>query len=335
MGASYKHHAILQRLDVTHVNGGVPVFYSHASFGNAADWENIPLLFAEPVDGVLHHPESPAEWAAVDNGETPIGFRRAGYVRSAHIPEDGAARLEAELILEDEEAERLAKAGTLGISTGVRALTDADGRIVGEIRPNHVLLFAQGTCPNCFPNDKGAMLMNVTADTGVGVHTMTETNEFELSEKDRGFFASLFEKMHKNTEEASQAEDLERQKAADLERQNKELAAEVEQLKNVIAARDKAEAEAKEQAERDAAWNGLKNSLPAGWLGANESATRTEFETNPAAFAGRIAQHMTKLANAEQKPAGSPSCGCVKTAEEQLKNTLAENQKQIGYTPME
>ncbi len=51
MGAPYKHHAILQCLDVTHVNGGVPVFYSHESFGNADDWEHIPLLFAEPKDG--------------------------------------------------------------------------------------------------------------------------------------------------------------------------------------------------------------------------------------------------------------------------------------------
>ncbi|HJJ57589.1 MAG TPA: hypothetical protein O0X40_05340 [Methanocorpusculum sp.] len=137
MGASYKHHAILQRLDVTHVNGGVPVFYSHESFGNADDWENIPLLFAEPEGGVLHHPESPAEWALIDNGAIPAGFRRAGSVLSAEIPEDGAARLEAELILEDEEAERLAKAGTLGISTGVRAHTDVAGRGCLRKRQTH------------------------------------------------------------------------------------------------------------------------------------------------------------------------------------------------------
>ena len=334
MGASYKHHAILQRLDVTHVNGGVPVFYSHESFGNADDWENIPLLFAEPDVGVLHHPESSAEWDATDDGAIPAGFRYAGYVRSAYLPEDGAARLEAELILEDEEAERLAKAGTLGISTGVRARTDADGKITGTVRPNHVLLFAQGACPNCFPNDKGAMLMNVLENTA-GVHTMTDTKtEFELSEKDRGFFASLIEKMHKNTEEPDQTEDL-TQKAAELERRNKELAEELEQLKNVIAARDKAEAEAREQEKRDAAWNGLKNSLPAGWLGENEAETRAAFETDPSKFAGRIALHMAKLSNAEQKPEGNASCGCMKTAEERLQNTLAENQKKIGYTPME
>ena len=310
MGEPFYHHAILQRLGSYLPNASQDVFYSPESFTNAEAWEGVPLIFAEVVDSTITHPD----FDAVSNHDLPDNYRVVGQVGWAFLPQDGQPRLEAQLEITDAAVEQIARDGLLGLSTGFSAQIIPDGdsaRIVGTVSPNHVLLFQQGACPNCFPNDNGAMFLNVKEN-----ETMTEDTEV------KSMFQKIMDKLT-NTKEA--ADTTQAQPVADAEKV---------QLQNTIDALtkelDAMKADAA-QREKDAAWANIKNTLPEGWLGAKESETRAEFENSKDAFYQRLMAHKAEFSNT--KAEGSVACGCKASTEAQLKNALEENLKKIGFRP--
>lgn len=310
MGEPFYHHAILQRLGSYLPNASQDVFYSPESFTNAEAWGGVPLIFAEVVNSTIVHPD----FDAVLNHDLPDNYRVVGQVGWAFLPQDGQPRLEAQLEITDAAVEQIARDGLLGLSTGFSAQIIPDGdraRIVGTVSPNHVLLFQQGACPNCFPKDNGAMFLNIKED-----EIMTEDNEVK----------SMFQKiMDKLTNTKESAETPQAQPAADAEKV---------QLQNTIDALtkelDAMKAEAA-QREKDAAWANIKNSLPEGWLGAKEAETRAEFENSKDAFYAKLMAHKAEFSNT--KAEGSVACGCKASTEAQLKNALEENLKKTGFRP--
>lgn len=119
-------------------------------------WEGIPLVFAQKhPDLDLFETDQAAALAQV-NGVI------AGYTRNPRVVLEGRPRLMAALEVVNEDVVALYHAGQLSLSTAFYAQV-RDRKIVGGIRPNHVLLFKEtGTVQ---PNDYGALVSN-TQETG-------------------------------------------------------------------------------------------------------------------------------------------------------------------------
>ena len=310
MGEPFRHQVILQRLGSYLPNAGENVFYSPESFVNAEAWQGIPLAFVDAVGATITHPD----FDAVSNHNLPDNYRVVGQIGWAYIPLEGQPRLEAILEITDAYVEQIARDGLLGLSTGFSAqiIPDGDGaRIVGTVEPNHVLLFEQGACENCFPNDNGAMFLNVKEN-----ETMTEDTEV------KSMFQKIMDKLT-NTKEA--AETPQAQPVADAEKV--QLQNTIDALTNELDAM-KADTV---QREKDAAWANIKNTLPEGWLGAKEADTRAEFENNKDAFYAKLMTHKAEFSNT--KAQGASSCGCNASEEEMHKKAIMENTKKTGFSP--
>lgn len=310
MGEPFRHQVILQRLGSYLPNAGENVFYSPESFVNAEAWQGIPLAFVDAVGATITHPD----FDAVSNHNLPDNYRVVGQIGWAYIPLEGQPRLEAILEITDAYVEQIARDGLLGLSTGFSAqiIPDGDGaRIVGTVEPNHVLLFEQGACENCFPNDNGAMFLNVKEN-----ETMTEDTEV------KSMFQKIMDKLT-NTKEA--AETPQAQPVADAEKV--QLQNTIDALTNELDAM-KADTV---QREKDAAWANIKNTLPEGWLGAKEAETRAEFENNKDAFYAKLMTHKAEFSNT--KAQGASSCGCNASEEEMHKKAIMENTKKTGFSP--
>ena len=310
MGEPFRHQVILQRLGSYLPNAGENVFYSPESFVNAEAWQGIPLAFVDAVGATITHPD----FDAVSNHNLPDNYRVVGQIGWAYIPLEGQPRLEAILEITDAYVEQIARDGLLGLSTGFSAqiIPDGDGaRIVGTVEPNHVLLFEQGACENCFPNDNGAMFLNVKEN-----ETMTEDTEV------KSMFQKIMDKLT-NTKEA--AETPQAQPVADAEKV--QLQNTIDALTNELDAM-KADTV---QREKDAAWANIKNTLPEGWLGAKEADTRAEFENNKDAFYAKLMAHKAEFSNT--KAQGASSCGCDASEEEMHKKAIMENTKKTGFSP--
>lgn len=320
MGEPFHHFAIIQRLGSYLTHDGRDVFYSPESFLNTEAWEGVPLIYSDVVEGAISHPDF--EW--VDGNNLPPEYRVVGRVGWAFVPREGQPRLEAQLEITDAYVEQIARDGLLGLSTGFSAQTIPDGEtdiITGTITPNHILLFQQGACPNCFPRDNGALFLN----------TKEKDNNMSDDAETKSLLIQIRDKLFGNTAEVEPAaESAEAQPEA--ETSYADLAAENEQLKNTVDALtqelDAIKAEAA-QREKDAAWANIKNTLPEGWLGAKEAETRAEFENNKDAFYQRLMAHKASFTNA--KAMGTTSCGCKPTAEAQLVNALEELKKKTGF----
>lgn len=336
----YTHIATIQRLEVALEYSDIGrLFFSRDSFTNTEAWQGIPLVYVEVINEAVRHPDENDVTART----LKEGQRFVGYVAAAYIPKEGQPRLDAAVCITDAEVEALAKAGELGLSTGFGANiepaspNEGEYRIVGQVQPNHIAVFHQGACPNCYPRDHGALFLNLQ-------ETDKMTEETKLDAESRGLLQRIHDKLFAadNTQPEASAEPAgetmtETQepevKTAELDNVAAEKDAIITELKNTIEQMKQAEI----QRQKDEQWETLKNSLPAGWLGEHEAETRKEFETSPAAFTLRVLNHTKTFANTEAKPAqGTASCGCPKTAEA-VKNTLDEQAKQykLGYTPME
>lgn len=103
------------------------------------DWNNIPVIYHE--DGI-----HPTDFEAVkDNpfkAAKNIGGKMVGRVKNPHIVVEGGARLMAELVIDENEAEieHLWQTGKLFPSTAFSTHSDGD-KITTPPVPNHVLIF--------------------------------------------------------------------------------------------------------------------------------------------------------------------------------------------------
>ncbi|MBE6506411.1 MAG: hypothetical protein E7Z72_00595 [Methanocorpusculum parvum] len=314
MGDPFFHEVTLQRLGTYLPYGDTEVFFSPESFRDTRVWENIPLIYAEPKDDAISHPD----FASVTTGHLPENMRFVGHVYGAYIPQEGQPRLTATLAITDVKVEELVRQGRVGLSTAFASaeleLSEGVNRIIGTILPNHVLLFEQGACPNCYPRDNGALFFN-TMETD----KMPETEDNET----KGILKSikaLLENMkaEKTLQETKEAEDAH--------------SAEIAQLKNTISELEAKLADAENarlQTERDNAWNTIRANVPEGWLGAKEGETRKLFENDKDLFYKNLMEHNNTYA-AGIKAEG---CGCsTQDKEAQLRNNIKESEKKTGYS---
>lgn len=307
MGDTFYHDVILNRLAVFHRHEGRDVYYSPESFANAADWENIPVIYAPTGGENIEHPD----FGAVASGNLPDQYVLAGRVAYGYVPSEGEDRLCAVLGIENPEVEQLARNGNLAISTGFYAdhiSQEGADRVVGTIRPNHVLVFPRGACPSCWSNDDGAMFLNLSAaaneETPMAAPIDNET---------RGLIHQMWNKICNNSPkrpETPESADKPKtepdktdmtdstDKTAELQAANTKLAAENAQLRAEMDTRAK-----------DELWNTVKATveLPAGWLGDNEPRTRSKFENNKDLFYLELIQHNAKIPHANR---AEGKCAC-------------------------
>ena len=351
-GEPFYHNVILQRLNAYHNNNGKQVYYSRESFLNVDAWQNIPLIFKATAGETesINHPD----YTDVGTGQYAPGERVVGSVQEAFVSDYGAPTLRALLAITDPEVEQIARNGKLGLSTAFLCEEIQEGdsedavRLIGEVKPNHVLLFEEGACPNCWPNDGAAMFENIQSGETARIEPET-----------RGFIKSLYNKffgIQKNNTQPEQMQNpakvpesnndsgdvpeeepekvKEKIKMED-ENLNKEINAlkqQVAELTNTIAERDCTITEMKDaevQRAKDAQWATLKNTLPAGWLGEREAETRAAYEADKDAFYLKLLSHREQYGNVTPAQ-GTKSCGCKK-AEEQIKNIQTDVMSTTGF----
>ena len=158
------HDVTLQRLNVYHKNNGHRVYYDAQHFASTVNaWNTIPVIYTETDPGTpAQHPRA----EDVLNDTLPSQFHKVGSISNARLAEAGEPVLKAAITFTDSLIEAKANAGRLTLSTGLASREAKDEkipgatRIAGPVTPNHVLVFERGACPNCFPNDAGAMFHN-------------------------------------------------------------------------------------------------------------------------------------------------------------------------------
>ena len=279
------HDVILQRLDTLIKNNGRMIHYTAEAFENVDAWRGIPVIYAKSNGKSLKHPDG----ASVTAGNLPAEYQTVGRVTGA-TKGTGEPVLRGVLQIDDPELDRKAAAGMLSLSTGFGgqiANINGQGKLTGQVTPNHVLIFDRGACPNCYPNDNSARFENIMEDDPMDEESrgiLKKISEyFENLKPAENVQEEIKETMVDNTEEIKNLTD-----------ENATLKAKLEEMENAAILKEK-----------EAAWIEMKNILPEGWLGAKEAETRKEFESNPAAFAVKATKFNAENATAAKGAEGS------------------------------
>ena len=263
-----EHESILQTLDrvLSSGDGKDQRFYRSQDFTNAADWTGVPLIFAQTHPDMNAYTKDPTAELA------KIGGRVVGDVKDPKIDMKGHARLLANCDITDAEVEALNAEGKISLSTGFYSLIgkDKDGvaTTAGPVQPHHVLLFLETRTD--LPRDLGTGLLNKGPEA---------TEIVEMSEKEETNMAPLLNELTASKAELkNKGEELEQVKLAMTAKD-----AELVEMKNKL--------DAIEKAEKDAKWEGLKNSyVPPGLVAkeSDEKALRDLMEKDPIAFINKV-----------------------------------------------
>ena len=204
------HDVRLQRLDISLPYSRVPsgkLKYDVDNFaGTEGAWDKTLAVFVPPgvpiqhVDHVAFANDPHCEAAR-------LGYKIAGHHENTNVISKGPGepRMMTKAVFTDPEADRLATEGKLSVSSGFDANIDSEGsRMVGPVRPNHVLYFLRGQ-PTAFgteatPNDLGAMVdniseevQNVTAGCRIAIGDIyPQKNWADLTDEQKDHIRSLF-----------------------------------------------------------------------------------------------------------------------------------------------
>lgn len=314
------HDVTLQRLDVYHDHGH-PVFYDSRYFAPTVNlWNTVPVIYADIEPGApVKHPR----FEDVTNGTLPPEYRVVGNVSGTHIPIAGERVLKGIVSFSDKEMEQLANAGDLSLSTGLSSPEAPDGRrrgatrIAGPVTPNHVLVFRRGACPNCYPNDNGAMF-----------HNLQEPDMPD--DETKGLLKTIADALTRR--EPAPVQHVNLTEFENLKKELETAKAQTAELVNLKQELETLKAE-KATAEKDTKWNAMKANLPEGWLGAKEPETRKEFEADPGAFALKVVAFKNTQPQ-EQQAEGTGATGgsgdAESTEEQKFANMAAEVAKATG-----
>ena len=172
-----------------------------------------------------------------------IGGRIVGNVQDPSLDMHGHARLVGICDISDKEVETLNTEGKISLSTGFYAMmgTDKDGvkTTAGPVKPHHVLLFEETRTDQ--PRDLGTGLLNQSKGKDGNMP------EKEKDEQNVNMAPLLQELNASKVELKAKGEELEKSKAEVTKKD-----AEIEAMRNKLAAIEKAD--------KDAKWEGLKNS---------------------------------------------------------------------------
>lgn len=320
------HNAILQRLDVSHINDEIETFYNVDSFRNTDAWKDAPVFLALKSQVSTENIRHLTREEVLSGNYPKDEFRLVGRVNSASIPDGGEPKLLGNITINDPETDTMAVNGEISLSTGIISgvtPTDTGRTTTGEALPYHVLLFKRNGCLNCSPNDKGAMLLNCEKP-----HLEVKMSDVE-EPKTEGLLKQIIAKLDNlgktKTHEPEEVKPMEKEIITnDLSVELGNITAERDALKTQIA---ELIAE-KEQVRKDSEWGLLLNSLPAAWK-EKEADTRAEFEANPAAFAVKLVT-FTNTIPPVQKALGNTACACQGSAEDADKAYLENLEKKTG-----
>ncbi len=316
------HDVTLQRLDVYQLNGGKPAFFDSRFFIQTANlWNAVPVIYVETEPGkTVEHPQ----FSDVAGGTLPPKYRVVGNVTNAAASQTGERVLNAAVRFTDPEIEGMATRGELSLSTGFASPISPDPylkgavRISGNVVPNHILVFRRGACPNCYPNDAGALFHNL------------QDENMPADDETKGLLKKIADALTKAPETPTQHNNL-----AEIENLKKELEtakAQTEELTNLKKELATLKEE-KAKSEKDAKWATMKNALPAGWLGEKEADTRKEYEADPGAFALKLINFKNTqpaAQGAEGSGVAGTQGGAESSDEAQFKNMAADFQKRTG-----
>ena len=314
------HDVTLQRLDVYQTHGH-PVFYDSRFFAPTVDlWNAVPVIYVDVAPG---KPAKHPRFEDVVNATLPPDYRTVGSVSNAHLTDAGEKALKGTVSFSDPEIERMATAGELSLSTGFSSPESPDDRlkgatkITGNVIPNHVLVFRRGACPNCFPNDNGAMF-----------HNLQEPDMPD--DETKGLLKTIADALTRR--EPAPVQHVNLTEFENLKKELETAKAQTAELANLKQELETLKAE-KATAEKDAKWNAMKANLPEGWLGAKEPETRKEFEADPGAFALKVVAFKNTQPQ-EQQAEGTGATGgsgdAESTEEQKFANMAAEVAKATG-----
>lgn len=301
---------ILQTLEEMHDD----LYYGVDPFRASVEkWGECPLVFNETGE----HPELELFESNPTEAMKEVDAVPAGNLKDARVEIEGQPRLMGNPVIALERAIELWKQGNLSLSTAFSCdayQTENGGSVIaGNIKPNHILLFPRDKSN---PKDKGTFILNsegkdMNAKLKAALDTIAEALRVKPSADmgAQGAENSEQEDIKMQAEIDKMKADIERLTAANAdlngkyEAVKKDLEAkntEIESLKvaNTAQATELAKVE---QERKDAAWAGIKNSLPKGMTATveDESALRKLAESNPLEFSAKLAT--IKVANAKGK----------------------------------
>ena len=315
------HDVTLQRLGVYHRNNGRYVFYDAKHFAPTVDrWNTVPVIYVETRPG---EPAEHPRFEDVVASTLPAKFRKVGDVSVAHLTETGERALKGAITFSDPTIAAKANAGGLSLSTGLASPEAPDPRlpgatrIAGPVTPNHVLVFDRGACPNCYPNDSGAMF-----------HNLQEPDMPD--DETKGLLKTIADALTRR--EPAPVQHVNLTEFENLKKELETAKAQTAELVNLKQELETLKAE-KATAEKDARWTTMKANLPAGWLGEKEGSTRKEFEADPGAFALKVVAFKNTQPQGRQAEGTGVTGGsgdAESTEEQKFANMAAEVAKATG-----
>ena len=324
------HQAILQRLDVSHINDDVKTFYNVDSFKNTESWQGVPIFYdrkSEIKDSNVRHLTKDE----VENKTYPIDeYDLIGTIQSAKLSTDGEPALISDIEITVPKYDKMIDNHEISLSTGFMAHFDnvsaVSRDISGDVAPYHVLAFRRNGCLNCQPNDKGAMILNCEAPKSGDI--MAE--EVATEPKAEGMFKQILAKLEGLGKPSATIPEEEK-----IIMTETSPTIDAAQIGNVIAERDalKAQVDAlvaeKETARKDAEWKVLYNTLPAAWK-EKEPEMRAEFESSPASFAVKLVT-FTNTVPQVKAAVGNTACACEKDSVAEMEKIISAAEKSTGY----
>ncbi len=290
--------------------------------GTEPEWESVPVIFAQdhPDMGTVDTDIK----AAVDAVQGTI--LPPGTIRNVQVVTPGQPRLVADTKFTDPNLQTLYNEGKLSLSTGFYA-KGSDGKIVGKVVPNHVLIFVQDD--NNQPRDRGAMFLNKEEQDMPDSATEHQNKGAVFSKKNLSLIEQAIAALtamvtglksgdeenaaankappESDEQNAQERTNMDTDKLTALENKTKELTTALDAKTKEITNKDaeisrlnKELGDLKDKVALDAenaTWAALKNTLPKAWTETAdaEAKTRTEWKDNKDAF-------LLKVANLKRVP---------------------------------
>lgn len=172
-----KHAAVLQILNRWINYDDRRLYYAVENFeGTGPMWDKTPMVYAQShPDARLLESNLNEALSRVKNAEGGEGFV-CGVLSNSDVQIPGQPRLESEVRFTDPSIEEAYRKGEISLSTCFIANADTEGRIIGKVRPNHVLVFRHDE--KNMPRDLGSMFLHKVEAKNVTNEKVTVENAF-------------------------------------------------------------------------------------------------------------------------------------------------------------
>mgnify|MGYP001182006321 CR=1 FL=1 len=265
------HDAVIQKLDTwrNYVDPNTKetrqLYYGKDNFSETESlWEKVPIIRAKAHLNDKLYSTDP------DKALKEINAINAGTISETRIPSEGSPRLMTKFSFTDKKTEELLKSGKLSLSTSFNCRVGEDGKLIGKVKPKHILLFEQDKFNT--PQDQGVMFLN-------------------KSENDIIFYS----REEPTLTETPESPDFEAE-ITNLKNMLGDKDSKIETLQNELNSYRTAEAERK-KLEAEARWEKISNMIPAGILEKDGEEMKARYESNPENFAVELGEILINKTN--------------------------------------